>query len=155
MAGMTIAGALGGAPGASPLMPAAAAESVMLLLLGAMIYLMVRFATLLLPLVVTEDKAVLQTSWALTAGNFWPLLGVAVGTLLPMFLLLAMAIAAVLRRSLDPAAMPSMESVNAAVAANLPLVMGLQFLVAPLLIGLTVAASVFSWRALGKTDLIA
>jgi hypothetical protein len=120
-----------------------------------MIYLMVRFATLLLPLVVTEDKAVLQTSWALTAGNFWPLLGVAVGTLLPMFLLLAMAIAAVLRRSLDPAAMPSMESVNAAVAANLPLVMGLQFLVAPLLIGLTVAASVFSWRALGKTDLIA
>ena len=55
--------------------------------------------------------------------------------------------------SLDPHAPQTMESISAAAAANLPLTTGLQFLVAPLLIGLTVGASVFSWKALSRTDL--
>ena len=155
-AGVILAALLGGlAAGATISARAGVGQLVLLLLVGGLVYIQVRFVTLLLPLVVTEEKSLLQRSWTLTNGNFWPLLAVLLGTLLPPLLLMAMAMGAVLRPSLDPAAQPSVEAVNAAMAANLPLVMGLEFFVAPLLIGLSVGASVFSFRALTRTDVSA
>jgi hypothetical protein len=153
MAGVAMAGILGGTPGAAAPMGQGVAQSVLLIMTGALLYILIRLASLLPPLVLTDDKPLLQTSWTLTAGNFWQLLGVGLAIFVPVLFLMAAATAMALSGSFDPATMPTMSSVNQAVAANLPMVMGVEFFFAPVLIGLTVGASVFSFKALTRTDL--
>ena len=73
----------------------------------------------------------------------------------PLLLTLALSLllALDLRRARSPQCRRRRKGIAAAAAANLPLTTGLQFVVAPLLIGLSVGASVFSWRELSRTDL--
>lgn len=141
--------------GAGDAMRAGIGQIVMLLMMGGLVYIEVRFVTLLLPLVVTEEKSLLQRSWTLTDRQFWPLLAVVLGTFVAPVFVLALATMAVVQPSLDPAKVPTMDAINAAVTANLPMVMGLEFFVAPVLIGLTAGVSVFSFRALTRTDISA
>jgi hypothetical protein len=126
-------------------------------LLAGVIYFAVRLMALLFPVVVTEEKSIIVRAWSLTAGNFWRLLGAFLGALLPVYLLVAVALMFVLRDAIpaDPAAMPTPEQLAAVRDANLPVMTGIQFVVAPLLIGLTVGISVFSFKALTKTDISA
>lgn len=121
-----------------------------LLFLFAMIYVGVRMAFLVPAIVVAEDGPALSRSWILSAGNFWRLLGVVAATLGPLLLLLGMALLALVAGSLDTKAPATMDSISAAMSANLPATTVAQFLVAPLMIGLMVGASVFSWRALNQ-----
>jgi hypothetical protein len=143
------------APGAATVMKPLGllAEVAALLFLFGMIYIGVRMVFLVPAIVVAEEGPVLARAWILSAGNFWRLLGVVAGTLGPLLLLLGLMLLGLIAGSLDPHAPQTMESISAAAAANLPLTTGLQFLVAPLLIGLLVGASVFSWKALSRTDL--
>lgn len=121
-----------------------------LLFLFGIIYVGVRMGYLVPAIVVAEEGPALTRAWILSAGNFWRLLGVLVGTLGPLLLLLALALLMVIYGSLDMSKPPTMQAVSAAASANLPLTMGAQFLVAPLLIALMVGASVFSWKALNQ-----
>jgi hypothetical protein len=72
-----------------------------------------------------------------------------------VYLVMLFAMAAIIGPGVTPGAMPTPEEVQALSNANRPLIAGLSFLVAPLMIGLTVSASVFAWRALIKTDITA
>jgi hypothetical protein len=121
-----------------------------LLFLFGIIYVGVRMAFLVPAIVVAEDGPVISRAWIVSAGNFWRLLGVILGTLGPLALILGLVLLTLIAGSLDARAPATMESVSAATAANLPTTMVAQFLVAPLFIGLMVGASVFSWKALNQ-----
>lgn len=145
---------MGGAPADGP---QGVGALLALPLLAGVIYFAVRLMALVFPVVVTEEKSIIVRAWTLTAGNFWRLLGAFLGALLPVYLLVAVALMFVLRDAIpaDPAAMPTPEQLAAVRDANLPVMTGIQFVVAPLLIGLTVGISVFSFKALTKTDISA
>jgi hypothetical protein len=146
MAGLPVAGGA-----ITPL--ALLSEVGVLLSLSGVIYIGVRLAFLVPAIVVAEEGPALARAWLLSAGNFWRLLAVALGALGPLVLTLAVVLLGLISGSLDPHAPQTVESISAAASANLPLTTGLQFVVAPLLIGLSVGASVFSWRELNRTDL--
>ncbi len=139
------------APGGGAITPqGAAAMLTTAALLCALIYFAVRLTGVILPVVVSDGKAVIVRAWTLSAGNFWRLLGVMAGVVVPLYIVMLFAMAVVVSTGLTPGAMPTPEEVQAINAANRPLISGLSFLVAPLLIGLTVSASVISWRALSQ-----
>jgi hypothetical protein len=140
-----LAGTVGGASPVKLL----AAELVFFLLYGALVYVLVRIGALLVPVVVAEDKPALTRGWILSAKNFWRLLGVMVGTAGPVLVVTA-TIELALLQSTGGDATAQMSMGGGQVA---PLIAGLEFLLAPLLIGLFVSASVFSWKALSRTDL--
>lgn len=146
---------MGGAPVAGG--PQGMGALLALPLLAGVIYFAVRLMALLFPVVLTEEKSIIVRAWTLTTGNFWRLLGAFLGALLPVYLLMMVALMFVLRDAIpaDPGAMPTPEQLAAVRDANLPMMTGLQFVVAPLLIGLTVGISVFSFKALTKTDISA
>lgn len=127
-----------------------AAELLFLLLYGALVVVMVRIGGLLVPVAVAETAPALTRSWTLSSGNFWRLLAVVVMAAGPL-LLTTLAIEAALTQG--SGATDAMTQMNMDVGPNLPLVSGLEFLMAPFLIGLVVSASVFSWRALSRTDI--
>jgi len=140
-----LAGGIGGASAPRLL----GAELVFFLLYGGLVFVAVRIVSLLVPVVVAEDKPALTRSWTLSTKNFWRLLGVLVGTAGPVLLVTA-TVELALMQSVggDATAQMSLGGGSAA-----PLIAGLEFLLAPLLIGLFVSASVFAWKALSRTDL--
>jgi hypothetical protein len=128
------------------------AELMFILLYAALVFVAVRIAALLVPVVVAGDKTALIRSWTLSAKNFWRLLGLMVGAVGPVMLVVAIVEVALLQAGgADVAATSS--QLTMASGPNAPLIAGLEFLMAPLLIGLSVSASVFAWKALSKTDL--
>ena len=141
--------------GGAPTAQAGVAVLISLLLSCAIIYFAVRLTALLLPVILSDDKSVFVRAWSLTAGNFWRLLGLFLGVTLPVYLVMLFAMAAIIGPGVTPGAMPTPEEVQALSNANRPLIAGLSFLVAPLMVGLTVSASVFAWRTLSKTDITA
>jgi len=138
---------------------ATAADGIALLtvalIVGGLVYFGVRLAGVLLPVVLHEEKQALVKSWSLSAGNFWRLLGVFAGAILPLYFVTMLVVAAVIGDSVPQGTTPTPEQIMAARDAHLPLLSGLSFLIAPLLIGLVVGASVASWRQLSKTDISA
>ncbi len=143
---------LTGAVAGSPLQ-ALGSELLFLLLYGALVFVMVRIGALLVPLVVAETGAALSRAWTLSSGNFWRLLAVGLATAAPP-LLTTLAVEMALAPGSGTAS-DAMAQMKMGAGPNLPLVAGLDFLMAPLLIGLIVGASVFSYRALNRTDLTA
>lgn len=145
--------------GAAPAPDAAGGLSLLiaLVVVAAMIFFAVRVGSVLLPVTLHEEKQALVKSWALTGGNVWRLAGVFAGVLLPVYFLTMLMMAAVLGGSLpEGTTAPTAEQIQALRNENLPMLSGLSFFVAPLLIGLTVGASVISWRKLtAKTDILA
>ncbi|MBV9549744.1 MAG: hypothetical protein JO256_08750 [Alphaproteobacteria bacterium] len=131
------------------------AEVAALLFLFGVIFIGVRMGFLVPAIVVAEEGPVLARAWLISAGSFWRLLGVILGALGPLALLVVVVAMVLIESALDPHAQQTAENLAAAASANLPLTAGLQFLVAPFLIGLSVGASVFSWKALSKTDVSA
>ena len=145
-------GRLGGAAGAIDVV----AIGTVFALVAALVYFGVRLAAVLLPVVLHEEKQALVKSWSLSAGNFGRLLGVLAGAILPLYFATLLVVAAIVGSALPQDTMPTPEQVAAVRNENLPLLAGLSFLIAPLLIGLTVGASVFSWRKLtARTDIVA
>lgn len=142
---------LGGTVAGSPLQ-VLGSELLFLLLYGALVFVLVRIGTLLVPVVVAETAPALARSWSLSAGNFWRLLAVVLGTAGPPLLATAMIEVALMPANTASASMTQMDLSG---GPNLPLASGLEFAVAPFLIGLVVSAMVFSYRALQRTDLSA
>ena len=137
-------------PGAAKAQGAVGAFGVLGMLV-VFVMVMARFLLLLPAIAVSETAPALRRAWALSAGNFLPLLGVLLGLFLPLLLVMA---AIDLGMGEKPAAMPGAATQVQIVAAvmharqTLPLTCGLGFLFSPLVIGLLAGASVSVWRTL-------
>jgi hypothetical protein len=140
--------------------PAAAARGTALLLVlffAAMLYVAIRFAILLPALAVNENGSLLSRAWKLTAGNAGRIFLVVISAIMPVWLLSVIA-QAVLEIALghselfsagaNPTGATLAEQVNILVL-QLPLIWGVNFMVAPLFLGLLLGAGAAIYRALG------
>jgi len=129
-----------------------------LLGLFALVYMVVRLSFLLVPSVVDGGEFGLTRSWQLTQGNFWRIVAVGCVTLLPVTLLFAAAEFAILgpdfyKPDLGLAkdatvSLHRMAQQMRAMQAHMPALMGLSFVVSPVLYGLVFAPAAFAYRAL-------
>ena len=122
------------------------------------IYAAVRLSFLLVPSAIEEGQYGMTKSWLLTRGNFWRIVAVGVSTLLPLELVREIAISAIIGPNMAPAMMTSAKDVAGllrflaqqlrAVQPQMPLWMGISFVISPLQYGLMFSASAFAYRAL-------
>jgi hypothetical protein len=139
------------APGASKMNQAGVSGIVVLIMLCVAAVLTARFLLLLPAIAVNETVPALRRAWALSAGNFLPLLGVLLGIFLPLALLFLLIEVAMGEKGVALAgATPQLQMIGAVMHARqtLPLTCGLGFFFSPLLIALFAGASVSAWRAL-------
>ena len=122
----------------------------------AVVYAVIRLSFLLVPSVVDSGEFGLTRSWQLTKGNFWRIVAVGAATLLPIALIFVIAEFAILGPSffipdMTHPAGPNLGKLAAQMRAmqdHMPVLMGLSFVVSPLLYGLMFSASAFAYRAL-------
>jgi hypothetical protein len=146
VAAMTVPGR-----GAS-LLAAGGAEVLLVLSCFALACIALRFAFLLPAVAVNEEGPVLPRAWILSGGNFWRILGIVLATLGPV----ALAGGAIQYALQGPrAVMPQFANSSAMAAAQLhqiaqhmPINKGVDFLMAPLILGLFAGASAFAMGAL-------
>jgi hypothetical protein len=122
------------------------------------VYAVIRLSFLLVPSVVDGGEFGLTRSWQLTKGNFWRIVAVGMATLLPIALIFVIAELAILGPSFfipdmtrGTAAGGNLHNLAAqmrAIQDHMPVLMGLSFVVSPLLYGLMFSASAFAYRAL-------
>ncbi|HWF64719.1 MAG TPA: hypothetical protein VN685_08920, partial [Rhizomicrobium sp.] len=119
---------------------------------AAAIFFGLRFGFLLPGVAVEETGPVLPRSWILSNGNFWRMLGVFLAVVLPVrFLMVAVEVALEGPGILKPQVMTSTAMVAVQLHAenqNMPVTAGILFLIAPLLLGLTLGASAHAFQAL-------
>ncbi len=123
---------------------------MMLALVAGAVLLAARLLALAPAIAAGETGPVLRRAWALSAGNFWRLLGVLLALFLPLFLfsvLLELGLAQ--KGAATAGATPPLQVIAAMMQARqiLPLTCGLSFFFAPVVIGLYCGASVSAWRA--------
>lgn len=130
------------------------------LLIGGCViaYLIVRLSFLLVPSVVDGGEFGLSRSWLLTKGNFWRIVAIALATLLPIIVVLGTVQLILLgpgvfipdlQHAADAGAkVRGMVAQMRAMRENMPILMGLSFVVSPLLYGLMFSASAFAYRSL-------
>ena len=136
-------------------LPAPAIIGMELLVLVAYLglaYVGLRFVFFLPAVAVQDDGPVLPRAWKLSAGNFWRIVAILVGSMAPV------AVVAAIGQTLlegPQSLMPGFSTSTAMAAAqlhimsmNMPLTQGIGFLVAPLLLGLAAGASAASFTAL-------
>jgi len=122
----------------------------MLALIGSGLLLAARFLLLAPAIAAGETEPVLKRAWALSAGNFWRLLGVLLALFLPLFLFSVFLELGLAQKSAAIAgATQQLQVIAAMMQARqiLPLTCGLSFFFAPVVIGLYCGASVSAWRA--------
>ncbi len=110
-----------------------------------------RFLLLLPAIAVNEAGPALRRAWALSAGNFLPLLGILLAVLLPVKLIqILIEVWLSGKTVLAAGATPQVQLMDAILNARqmLPMACGLSFLVSPILVGLFASASASVWRAL-------
>jgi len=123
-----------------------------------LVYFLVRLSFLLVPAAVAEGNFGIERSWKLTKGNFLRILGVGLLTLLPTMLVCLSVDIAVIGPEffqppgdlpMDAAAQAHLQAAQfRALAAHMPVLAGIGFLLAPLTYGLTFAPAAFAYRAL-------
>lgn len=123
----------------------------MLGIMTVFVMMLARFLVLLPAIAVGETTPTLRRAWAMSQGNFMPLLGVLLGLFVPLLLVMA-AIDVGMGEKPDvmPGAATQVQIVAAVMHARqtLPLTCGLGFFFSPLVIGLLAGASVSAWRTL-------
>ncbi|HXR95705.1 MAG TPA: hypothetical protein VN718_07500 [Rhizomicrobium sp.] len=121
---------------------------------AAAIFFGLRFGFLLPGVAVDETGPILPRSWILSNGNFWRILAVFLAVVLPVrFLMVAVEVALEGPGILKPQIMTSTAMVAVQLHAenqNMPVTAGILFLIAPLLLGLTMGASAYAFQALKK-----
>jgi hypothetical protein len=140
---------------AKSILAAGGLEVLLVLSYLGLVYIGLRFIFLLPAVAVNEEGPVLPRAWILSGGNFWRILAIMLGTLGPVALA-----AAVAQLALEGpgALMPNFASSAAMAAAqlhiislNMPVAKGVEFLVAPLILGLAAGSSAAAMRALKET----
>ena len=127
-------------------------------LMPLLIYFLARLGFLVTPSVVMEGKFGIERSWELTKGNFWRIVGISLAVALPLLIVTGVIELVILgpeyfQQSMamfgDKAEQASHSAAQIRIlAAKLPFLMGLSFVLAPFTYGLTFAAPAFAWRAL-------
>ena len=128
-----------------------------------LVYVIVRLSFLLVPSVLDGTEFGLTRSWQLTAGNFWRIVVIGLATLLPMLLVFGLIELAVLgpdifRQQVAFAkdTTPNLHRMAAemrAMQAHMPVLMGLSFVVSPVLYGLCFAPAAYAYQAIaGQRD---
>ena len=137
---------------AKSMLAAGGLEVLLVLSYLALIYIALRFFFLLPAVAVNEEGPVLPRAWLLSGGNFWRILVIMLATLGPVAL--AAAVAQVALEG-SGAIVPSFANSAAMAAAqlhlislNMPVSKGVEFLVAPLILGLAAGSSAAAMRAL-------
>jgi len=124
----------------------------------AMIYFFVRLGFVMVPAAALEGGFGIERSWQLTKGNFWRIFLITLATAIPIVIVALVVRVAVLGPDSmnlnldllrDPAAMMRHQAVQMRqTSAHLPLLMGLNFVLAPIMYGLILAPAAFAYRAL-------
>ncbi len=136
---------------APPQIPMLGPLLLLALVYGALLLTMPRFLALLPAIAVNETTPVLRRSWQLSAGNFWRLMAIQLAVILPILVLLSVLEALLTGHAPGPVTGTDQVQLIAGVMRardTLPMLSGLFFLVAPLLVGLSAGASVSAWRSL-------
>jgi hypothetical protein len=124
------------------------------LVLGAagIVYVALRFVFLMPSVAVSEEGPVLPRAWHLSSGNFWRILAILLCTTGPLAILVALAQLLLEGASAFTPAVGTSSAVAAAqlhsIVVNMPLNKGIDFLVAPLVLGLGSGASAAALTAL-------
>jgi hypothetical protein len=117
-----------------------------------LLFFVLRFGFLLPAVAVAESGPVLPRSWILSGGNFWRILGIFLAVVLPVRLAMIIVEASLEGpRMLEPKLFTSTAMVAAQIHAasqNMPITAGILFLVAPLLLGLTLGAGAHVFHVL-------
>lgn len=130
-----------------------------LIVLGASLaffYAILRLGFLILPVTVAEEQVSLIRGWALTQGNFWRILVVALAVAVPLAIAYGIIVVAIigpghLFAPLPPDSVAAAKALNARFAIlqqHMPLYIGLTLIIAPFAIGLNAGATSFAYRAL-------
>jgi len=132
---------------------------------GALIFVMVRLSFLMIPSVVGEGGFGLTRSWELTRGNFWRIVGVALGTLLPVVIVLAVVEELILgpdyfalagQMLQDIQHFPKYaEQMQAIIEHKSPLLLGVALLMAPITNGLFFTPAAFAYQMIGGKRVVA
>jgi len=144
-----------------------AAVTPLALLMGicAVIYLVVRLSFLLVPSVIDGGEFGLSRSWLLTKGNVGRIVVVALATLAPILLIVGVAQLTLLGPGYFVPDLPNagdaavsmrgMVTKMRVMRENMPILIGLSFVVSPLLYGLMFSASAFAYRSLSSAGVSA
>ena len=161
--GTLLAGSLAVPAGglAAEQLAAGAVVLILLVLSPLLIYVFMRLGALLVPAAVIEGGLGLERSWALLKGNVWRIIGVSLAVSVPLILVHAMLQGLAMgpdagSQTLDPAGgLPALFRYMAVTfrqtAAHLPLLEGLDFVVAPFFYGLIFSAPAFVYKALAES----
>jgi hypothetical protein len=140
--------------------PAALAVALLLLVGGpALAYIIIRVSYLVVPVTVSENQLNFARGWVLTRGNFWRIFVVLLAVSLPIYLLeilgrlilMGSEVAAVLppNGNLDPHAMQRyITALMGIINRHMPAVTGIDLILAPFGVGLSLSASAFAYREL-------
>ncbi len=115
------------------------------------VVLAARFLLLLPAIAVHEPGLALRRAWALSAGNFLPLVGVLLGIFLPLFVVFVLIEVGMGEQGMSITGGPPQLQTIAAITQlreMLPLTCGLSFFFSPLVVGLLASASISVWRTL-------
>jgi hypothetical protein len=127
---------------------------------AALVYAMVRLSFLFAPITVAEEQISLGRGWILTQGNFWRIFAVLLAISVPLFVIYMIGTAAILGKDISvpvpatndknflPALLLAVQNEMQIINRHLPALLGLQLVLAPFSIGLSMAASAFGYRAL-------
>jgi hypothetical protein len=151
--------ALGGSAvvGAVRRAPALAVAAAVYAVVGLFVvaFIVLRLVFLLPPIVVAEERVDLVRAWLLSRRNFWRILAVVLSVTIPILVLECVAIAAIVGPSLFAPLPGGGAATDLALRArvgmldqHMPAMIGLALVLAPFSLGLTLGASVFSYRAL-------
>jgi hypothetical protein len=152
---MIAAGFAGGATGNKIV---AGAVVSLVLIAGSCILLvsLVRLGFLLVPVTVAEEKVSFERGWILTQGNFWRIAAVLFVVTLPTFVVLMIASIGLMGHELEQlgrvahniAPQAVMERYRMIVSAHAPELIGINLILAPFTLGLTLGASAAAYKAL-------
>ena len=117
---------------------------------------LVRLGFLLVPITVAEEKISFERGWLLTQGNFWRIASVLFIVTLPTLIVLCIASFALMGRELDAlgqvaqhlAPQAIMERYRMIVSAHAPELIGINLIVTPFTLGLTLGAAAAGYKAL-------
>lgn len=136
----------------------AVAMSIGLFLL---LYAMVRLSFFMVPAVLDSGEFGLTQSWQLTRGNFWRIVAVGCATLLPTLVVFGVVELAILGPDFfqqqialakdTTTGFHRMAEQMRQMQARMPMLMGLSFVISPILYGLAFAPAAFAYRALSTT----
>jgi hypothetical protein len=115
----------------------------------AVVYIALRFVFLLPAVAVNEQGPVLPRAWILSGGNFWRILAIMLATLGPVAPVAQIVLegpSALIPSFANSAAMAAAQLHQ--ISVNMPVSKGVDFLVAPLILGLAAGSSAAAMRAL-------